>query len=159
MNTEWRFAVSCVMEGRPAALSDATQIDSQLAFQALNYGLSYSRHDDPERCGYISPSEARAVMKARGSDEPADAGGILQTFMRPMPVKPEGSREHWPINKAYGQESELAAWGLILGIERGWFSYDRAGFLHWSQAGRDRYHAAATGVLIDSVTGQSGFMF
>ena len=159
MDAAWRFAVDCVMQGRCAALADADHLEPRLVFQALNYGLSYSRHDDPKGSGYITTAEARTVMEAWDSAAPAEAGPILTGFMRPMSVKPEGRAVHWPINRGHDQTAELAAWGLILGIERGWFSYDRAGFLQWSQAGRDRYAAGDAAVVVDSITGQSAFAF
>ncbi len=159
MNPQWRFAIDCVTGGRVSALSDARHIDSDLIFQALNYGLSYSRHDDRRASGYITPAEARIVMAAWRSAPPTDAGAALLSFMQPMPVQPDRKAIHWPINRGLAQCSEGAAWGLILGIGRGWFSYDRAGFLHWSQAGRDRFAAGSGGVVIDSRTGQSALAF
>ena len=152
-------AIDCVTGGRVSALSTASDIDLDTICQALNYGLSYSRHDDPKRSGYITTAQTRAVLQARDSTAPAEAGSLIVTFMRPMSVRPEGQAIHWPINRGRDQSSKLAAWGLIVGIERGWFSYDRAGFLQWSQAGRDRYEAGDSSVIVDSLTGQSAFAF
>lgn len=155
----WRFAVDCVTEGRLAALSEAAEIGLVMVCQALNYGLSYTHHGDRRRSGYVTPKDARAVLKTRGSVEPVDPGAVLAAFMQPSSCKPEGQREHWPINTAYDGSRELAVWGLILGIERGWFAYDRSGFLQWSEAGRDRYAARGSAIVVDSRTGQSGFAF
>lgn len=155
----YRFAIDCVTGGRVSALSTAPEIETRTVCQALNYGLSYSRHDDRKASGYIRPAEARAVLQARGCAEPPEAGQPHRVFMQPQPVKPEGRKEHWPINAAYNVPSAAAVWGLILGIERGWFAYDRAGFLHWTPAGRDRFAAADSPVVVDSATGQAAFAF
>ena len=158
MNTEYRFAIRCVTEGRASALSSA-DLDTETACSALHYGLLYSRHDDSKASGYVSPAEARAILKGRQCAEPPEAVQPHSTFMHPHPVKPEGRKEHWPINAVYGTDRRLIVWGLIHGIERGWFAYDRAGFLYWTPAGRDRYAAGDSTTLIDSLTGQSAFAF
>lgn len=159
MNPEWRYAVDCVTGGRVSALSEAAAIDPDLIFQALDYGLSYSRHNDRKASGHITTAEARAVMAAWDSRGPPDAGGSLLAFMQPMSVKPDRQALHWPINRGRIQSCEAATWGLIAGIERGWFRYDRAGYLQWSPAGRDRYAAGSSGVVVNSATGQAAFAF
>ena len=159
MDPQWRFAIDCVTEGRVAALSGAADLEFTMICQALNYGLSYTHHADRRRSGYISIKEARAVLTAHGSTAPANAGDVLAAFMPPSPCRPEGQREHWPINMAFQQSRELAVWGLILGIERGWFAYDRSGFLQWSGPGRDRHAAGGSMIVVDRVTGQGGFAF
>lgn len=158
MNALWQFATGCVTQGRLDALAKAAEVDLTMVCQALNYGLSYTHHTDRRRSGHITPQQVRAVLKSRGSGEPNDPAVTPGEFSEPRPCKPEGSREHWPINMPYGHPRERAVWGLILGIERGWFAYDRGGYLQWSQAGRDRY-ASGGAVIVDSRTGQSAFNF
>ena len=159
MNALWRTAVDYVTEGRVSALSGDLDIELPMVCQALNYGLSYTHHTDRRRSGYIGTKDARAVLAARRSVEPPEASAVLAAFIQPRSCKPEGQREQWPINMAYPLSRELAVWGLILGIERGWFAYDRQGYLQWSQAGRDRYAAGNSPIVFNSVTGQSGFAF
>src|SRR3546814_3285974 len=67
-----------------------------------------------------------------GATEPDDIGAMLRAFSKPMICRQENGREHWPING--GPDcAEDEAWGIILGIERGWFRHDRAGFLQRSE--------------------------
>lgn len=49
-------------------------------------------------------------------------------------------------------------WGFILGIEDGWFRYDRVGFLQWSALGRKRYAAGDSNTYIEA-SGQAAFAF
>lgn len=42
--------------------------------------------------------------------------------------------------------AETVAWGMIFGIEDGWFRHDRAGFFQWSDLGRERYAAGDIGL-------------
>ena len=158
MNELWRYALDCVTEGRAADLVEAEGIDLSMVSQALHYGLTCTHHADRKRSGYIGTKDARAVLAARGSVEP-EVAAALAAFSQPHPCKPEGQREKWPINRTYPLLREHAVWGLILGIERGWFVYDRAGYLEWSSVGRDRYAAGDSAIVVDSVTGQSGFAF
>src|SRR3546814_12218468 len=80
-----------------------------------------------------------------GATEPDDIGAMLRAFSKPMICRQENGREHWPING--GPDcAEDEAWGIILGIERGRFRHDRAGFLQWSELGRERSAA------VDSAT-------
>lgn len=159
MDQQWRFAVDCVTEGRCTALADAEDLTPRMVFAALDYGLRYTHHADRLRSGYIGPRDARSVLAAWGSDEPDDPADLLHGFWQPRPCKPDGRREDWPINSGRDLCPELAIWGLILGIERGWFAYNRSGYLNWSPAGRDRYAAGSSGVVVDSITGQAAFAF
>lgn len=154
----WHFATDCVTQGRLPDLADADHVDLVMVCQALNYGLSYTHHADRKRSGYITPQQARAVLKTRGSAEPNDPPIRPTDFSQPHLCKPDHSAAHWPINTPYQYPRERAVWGLILGIERGWFAYDRGGFLQWSEAGRDRYASGGT-VTVNSRTGQSAFDF
>lgn len=155
----YRAAIGYVTEGRASALSDAADLDTDTVCAALHYALLYSRHDDPKASGYISPAEARAVLKARDCPEPPEAAQLHRVFSQPSMVKPEGSKAHWPINAVYRTGRSAIVWGLILGIERGAFAYDRSGFLQWRPAGRDRFAAGDSSVLVEAATGQAAFAF
>lgn len=154
----WHYATDCVTRGRLSELAGANELELVMVCQALNYGLSYSHHTDARRSGYITPQQARAVLKARGSAEPDSPATLLTGFSKPVICKPDGSKAYWPINTPYQYPRERAVWGLIVGIERGWFAYDRSGFLQWSERGRDCY-ASGGAVVVDSRTGQAGFNF
>lgn len=126
---------------------------------AVAYGLDYSsHHEGRKRNGHITTAEAREIMRAIGVDEPTDANAILREFMRPTACKSDGSAERWPINHAGAEARQDRAWGRIIGIERGWFGYDRAGFLQWTPAGRDRYDVGDAPTFVEA-TGQGGFAF
>src|SRR3546814_3600454 len=75
-----------------------------------------------------------------GATEPTDRAALLRSFSAPSPCQQERGAEHWPIN-LHGPCAEDKAWSFIIGIEDGWFSYDRSGHLQWSPMGRDRYAA------------------
>ena len=71
-------------------------------------------------------------MTAIGSDEPAERLGLLLGFAAPQVCRSEKGVERWPINSEPDLASAFKAWGLIVGIESGWFTHDRSGFLCWT---------------------------
>lgn len=155
----YRAAIRCVTEGRVSDLHDRAAYDTDTACAALHYALLYSHHEDRKASGYVSPAEARATLKAHECPEPPEAAQLHRVFMTPSMVKPEGSKAHWPINAAYPTPRSTVVWGLIVGIERGAFAYDRSGFLHWTDTGRDRFAAGDSPVLVEAATGQVAFAF
>lgn len=157
-HNEWREAVELATSGKVSELAVREDFAPKTVFGALCYALQYSHHSDKTAKGYITPAQARAVLYALGADEPEAAENLL-SFMEPHWVKPEGKARYWPINGGHDQAAANKAWGMVHGIERGWFAYDRAGFLHWSEAGRDRYAAGTAHVVIESATGQVAFAF
>jgi len=156
----WWHAVDLVSAGKWRELLETRQFttDADIA-GAVAYGLDYSPHDAERGSGYISTAEAREIMRAIGSAEPEDRGAILRGFAKPTPCKQDSGKEHWPINSGRDSDAEGRAWGRILGIEAGWFRHDRAGFLAWTQHGRDRYAAGDAATYTDSATGQAAFAF
>ena len=93
-----------------------------------------------------------------GAEEPTDAPAILREFMQPMVCKSDREAERWPINHSGAAGRTDRAWGRIIGIDRGWFGYDRSGFLQWTPAGRDRYEAGDAPTFVEA-TGQAAFTF
>src|SRR3546814_3564053 len=69
-------------------------------------------------------------MGEMGATEPTERAALLRSFSAPSPCQQERGAEHWPIN-LHGPCAEDKAWSFIIGIEDGWFSYDRSGHLQW----------------------------
>lgn len=152
----WWHAVDLVGAGQWRALLETRHFttDDDIA-RAVAYGLSYSHHEG-KRQGYLSIPEARAIMAAIDAPEAAERCGLL-AFSRPMPCQPGKAPAHWPINHPALPANDVA-WAMIHGIESGWFAHDRAGFLHWTDAGRDRYSAGEAETFV-TATGQGAFAF
>src|SRR3546814_20132021 len=92
-----------------------------------------------------------------GATEPTDRAALLRSFSAPSPCQQERGAEHWPIN-LHGPCAEDKAWSFIIGIEDGWFSYDRSGHLHWSPLAGNR-SAAANAAAFTEETGRPAFPF
>lgn len=153
----WWHAVDLMTAGLWRELLDTRQFttDHDIA-RAVSHALRYSHHEDRKAAGYIKTKDARAVMFAIGTKEPSDRTSTMLGFSKPSVCRQDKGQEHWPINTSnIGASAE--AWAMIHGIEDGNFKHDRAGFLQWTQLGRDRFEAG------DSVTfdhaGQGGFAF
>ena len=157
-NEQHRTAIDLVTTGKVLELIDRDDLNPRIVFGALCFGLWYSHHDDRKAKGYITTEQARAVLNAYGADEPDDHAANLLAFMEPSPCKQERGATHWPINRGPEQAAADQAWGMVQGIERGWFAYARAGFLHWSVAGRDRYAVGTADTFVEA-SGQSAFAF
>ena len=155
----WRYTVSFITDGRWHELSDhldETTPDDVMA--AVCYGLDYSPHDRKNPKGYLSTDDARRLMNAVGAWEPTDSKAVIRTLLAPSPCRQAGSKVHWPVNSGYATEPEDRAWSRVFGIEAGWLAYDRAGFLHWTEQGRDRFAAGDDQTFTES-SGQVAFAF
>ncbi len=155
----WWHAVDLVSSGHWPDLIETRHFttDAHIA-SAVSYGLSYSSHDVDHGAGYLTTKDARQLMSAIGAAEPADRIGTLLGFAVPQVCREEKGVERWPINTGPRRSSAVEAWGYIFGIEGGWFKHDRAGFLGWTQAGRDRYAAGAESTYTER-SGQGAFAF
>src|SRR3546814_915197 len=129
----WHHAVDLISAGKWRELL-ATQefTEPRNIFNAVVYGLRYSDHADRKASGHISTVEARQIMREMGATEPTDRAALLRSFSAPSPCQQERGSEHWPIN-LHGPCAEDKAWSFIIGIEDGWFSYDRSGHLQWDR--------------------------
>lgn len=156
----WWHAVDLVSSGHWRALLATSQFTTPGDIAAaVAYGLDYSSHEEGrKRNGHITTAEAREMMRAIGAEEPTDAPAILREFMQPMVCKSDREAERWPINHSGAAGRTDRAWGRIIGIDRGWFGYDRSGFLQWTPAGRDRYEAGDAPTFVEA-TGQAAFTF
>ncbi|WP_430442293.1 hypothetical protein [Shinella sp.] len=154
----WWHAVDLVTAGKWRELLATREFTApECIMNAVAYGCRYSHHEDRRAAGYITIAEARAVMREFGATEPAERGAIIRSFSAPSVCRQEKGAEHWPINTGR-QCAEDIAWGMIFGIEDGWFRYDRAGFLQWSELGRERYAAGDSATYMQA-SGQAAFAF
>lgn len=152
----WWHAVDLVSGGHWRELLETRRFTTEEDIaRAVAYGLSYSAHDG-KRQAYFSVCEARALLAAIDAPEPAARCGLL-AFSQPSPCQPGNAPAHWPINHP-ALPANNVAWALIHGIESGWFAHDRAGFLHWTEAGRDRFAAGEVSTFVSS-SGQGAFAF
>jgi len=154
----WWHAVDLVSAGKWRDLLATREFTERACIMnAVTFGCRYSRHDDKKAAGYITTAEAREIMREIGATEPGERGRAIRSFSAPSVCRQEKGAEHWPINTGR-QCAEDAAWGMIFGIEDGWFRYDRSGFLQWSELGRERYTAGES-VTYTQASGQTAFAF
>lgn len=154
----WWHAVDLISAGHWRALLETQRFTEPAhIMRAVAYGCRYSHHEDRKGAGYINTAQARAIMHDMGTTAPEDRSFLLRAFMPPMACSQDSGSEFWPIN--HGRMcAEDEAWAMIVGIEDGWFKYDRAGFLQWSPYGRDRYGAGESATYTET-SGQAAFAF
>jgi len=156
----WWHAVDLVSAGmwRELIATRRFTTDTDIA-SAVAYGLDYSPCEGA-RHGYLATKEAREIMRAIEAVEPADRRAAIRLAIdTPQSCRGEKGCERWPINARRNIDPELRAWARIIGIEIGWFAYDRSGVLQWSPTGRDRHGAADATTFVESATGQAAFDF
>lgn len=154
----WWHAVDLVSAGKWRELL-ATQEFTEPAciMQAVAFGCRYSHHAEKKAAGYITTAEAREIMREIGASEPGERSALVRSFSAPRVCRQDKGTDHWPINVGR-QCAEDVAWGFIVGIEDGWFRYDRSGFLQWSEHGRERYAAGASAIYTQAC-GQTALAF
>ncbi|MFC3216482.1 MULTISPECIES: hypothetical protein [Sphingomonadaceae] len=154
----WWHAVDLISAGKWRELLETQDFtESGCIMRAVAYGCRYSDHEDKKAAGHINTAEARAIMREMGATEPDDRSAIIRAFSQPTICRQDNGSEHWPINSGPDCAEDLA-WGFIIGVEDGWFSRDRSGYLQWSQLGRDRYAAGDSASFTES-SGQAAFAF
>ena len=155
---QWHHAVDlvCAYQWRQLIETRDLTTDDSIA-GAVGFGLDHSDYRS-SRKGYLTTTEARAIMAAIGEDEPTDATALLRIFAAPVLSSQGENKKGWPINTRFDAGSSPRAWGRIIGIEYGWFDYDRAGFLQWAETGRARY-AAGDATTYTEASGQAAFAF
>ena len=156
---QWHHAVDLVSAGHWRNLLATAEFTTPEAIAgAVAFSLTYAdRQGEKKGKAAITTTDAREVMGQIGSAEPPDRVAILRSFMKPLSCKQDNGKIAWPIN--CGRiEGDAEAWGLILGIEAGWFAYTRDGFLRWTEAGRDRY-SAGDSISYTEASGQAAFAF
>ncbi|ALR23157.1 hypothetical protein [Sphingobium baderi] len=154
----WWHAVDLISAGKWRELLDTQDFtEPRCIMRAVAYGCRYSHHEDKKAAGYITTAEAREIMREVGATEPDERSAAILAFSAPSPCRQDTGSEHWPIN--HGRLcAEDVAWGMIHGIEDGWFRHDRSGHLQWSELGRERY-AAGDSAIYTEASGQAAFAF
>lgn len=156
-NFQWFHAIDPVCAGRWRELLETAEFTTPRdIFNAVVFGLQSSHHSGARK-GYLTVAEARAIMEELGASEPDSRSAALLELDEPMPCRLDDKAMRWPIN-GKASSPEDTAWSAIIGIEEGWFEYDRAGFLNWSEKGRDRYAAGDASIYVEA-TGQAAFAF
>lgn len=154
----WWHAVDLVSTGKWRELLATQEFTEPVCIMnAVAYGCRYSHYEDKKASGYITTAEAREIMREVGATEPDERGAIIRAFSAPMVCSQDKGSEHWPINTGR-LCAEDVGWGMILGIEDGWFRYDRSGHLQWSELSRERY-AAGESMTYTEASGQTAFAF
>ncbi|WP_322886956.1 hypothetical protein [Sinorhizobium medicae] len=154
----WWHAVDLIMAGNwRELLATRAFTEPHCIMQAVAFGCRYSHHEDKKASGYISIADARKVMHAVGAKEPGERSATIRAFSNPSLCRQEKGAEQWPINSGR-LSAETVAWGMIFGIEDGWFRHDRAGFLQWSELRRERYAAGDSASYVQA-SGQAAFAF
>ena len=155
----WWHACDLICAGQwRALLETAGYTTPGDVFRAVATGLRYSPdRGTGKRQGHLSIADARTIMDELGASEPDDRAAIIRDLLEPSPCRSDDKAVFWPINGS-ASSSEDDAWTFILGIEDGWFEYDRSGHLQWSELGRNR-HAAGTKQTYVEASGQAAFAF
>ena len=155
----WRYTLDFVLTGRWRELLDRLDTTTpQLLEGAVCFGLDYSPHEAKHGKGYLTTADARRIMTALALWEPTDQQAVIRALHAPSPCRQESGKVHWPINSAHSMEPGDRAWSRIFGIEAGWMQHDRAGFLAWTELGRNRYAAGESPFFAES-SGQTAFAF
>lgn len=155
-NAQWWHAVDLVSSGHWRELIETRQFTTpDLIAGAIVYALNH-RGDDGAR---LTTKNAREMLAAIGFAEPAAKVAHLCSVLSGPLYETHSSGQSWFVRCAIGSGSGDRAWGLVLGLEAGWFAYDRAGFLCWSEMGRDSFAAGPADTFTERATGQLAFAF
>lgn len=155
----WWHAVDLITAGHWRDLLETLRFTEPAnVMRAVAYGCRYSYHEDKKAAGYIDTVAARTIMREMGAIEPQDCSAILRGFMQPIATHPDSGSEYWAINQGHNMPAERVAWGMIFGLEDGWFTHDRSGHLQWSAYGRDRFEAGESAIYTEA-SGQAAFAF
>jgi len=156
----WWHAVDLVSSGHWRDLLETRQFTTDEAIaEAVTYGLDYSPYEGERRYGHISVAEARTIMGEIGCAEPAERLCVLRRLAAPSACSSEKGKVRWPVNSGTDLDTPSRAWSRIFGIEAGWLKHDAAGFLQWTELGRDAYAAADDMTFTEQKTGQGAFAF
>lgn len=153
---QWWHAVDLVSSGHWRELIQTQQFTTpELIANAIVYGLD---HRCDEGRG-ITTADARVMMAALGFAQPDAAAAHLASALEAPRHENTSTGKSWSVRCIHGTASPDRAWSRILGLELGWFAYERAGFICWTQKGRDRFAAGPGDTFTESATGQIAFAF
>jgi hypothetical protein len=150
--------VDLICEGLVGELIETQHFtDPASIFRAVVYGCRHSHHESRAGKGYITIGQARHIMRELGACEPDDRAVIIRQFSAPSLCRQDSGSEFWPIN--IGPESSLKSrLGLSSTAQKTVGLPDRAGFLQWTQLGRDRF-TAGPATSYTEASGQAAFAF
>ena len=138
----WWHAVDLVSAGRWRELLETARFtETRCIMRAVSFGLGYKGGAKKGKDGF-GIRDAREIMAWLNVPEPRGRADLLAAFMAPSPCKQDRGAVIWPVN-ACGVTAEDEAWGMIAGLEEGWFTYGRGGFLQWSEAGQAEWQQAS----------------
>lgn len=153
---QWWHAVDLVSSGHWRELIETRQFTTPaLIASAVVYGLDHRSEDG----GRLTTKDARVMMAAIGFAEPADKIAHLCSVLSAPRYETHSNGKSWSVRCIHGSAADARAWGRVLGLEAGWFVYDRAGFLCWSEKGRDHFANGPADTFTESATGQIAFAF
>lgn len=154
---QWWHAVDLVSAGHWRELMETAEFTRrECMFRAAGFALRSERKGDSGNRQTLR--EARGLLAWLGSQEPENRAASIRVMAAPSAFSDAGAMR-CPINSG-GREvsSEAEAWATIHGIEDGWMTYDRRGYLQWSELGQKRY-AVDSGESFTEKDGQRAFAF
>lgn len=154
----WWHAVDLACSGHWRELIETAEFtapDCMLRAVGLALGSLGRKSDSNNRQAL---REARGLLAWLGSKEPECRSASIRVMDRPSPFH-DGEGTRCPINSRCADRPYAAeAWAFIHGIEDGWMTYDRRGYLQWSELGQIRYFAG-DGESFKEKSGQHAFAF
>ena len=146
-DVKWWHAVDLITTGHWRDLLDTARFtEDRCIVQAVGHGLRYRKNDKTKKKDEeFQTRDAREVMERLGLREPPDKSGLIASFMAPNLCRTDGGSEHWAINRGHSTTGEAEAWGIVIGMEEGWFGRVSGGFLQWTKAGRAQYPSRGAG--------------
>jgi hypothetical protein len=152
---QWWHAVDLISAGLWRELIQTQHFTTPaLIAQAVAFGLDHRSETRPG----MTTADARVVMLALDFAEPDAVAHLCEVMEKPQ-LHTHSNGKSWSVRANHGTRGAAKTWGLILGLELGWFVYDRSGFLAWTQKGRDRFEAGNADTFTESATGQIAFAF
>jgi hypothetical protein len=122
----WWHAVDLVSKGRWQDLLETRRFTTDHDIvRAVVFGLDYSK---------IRTGDARRMLTVLRVPE-RHRRDTLRVLDKPIQVKPDKEAAYWPINQRGQADPGVVAWGRVYGIESGWFTASRRGYLQWSPSG------------------------
>jgi len=101
----------------------------------VSYGLSYPGNAGKGR-GAITTCEARKILAAVCLEETVGGARPKDCLQPPRPCAGEpGAKARWPVNTRLSLNAGGSVWALVRGLEAGWLTYDRNGYIVWSPRG------------------------
>lgn len=155
----WWHAVDLVGAGHWRELRETAEFTTpKYMFQAAAFALrSLGEKNRADKRNRKTLREVRALLAWLDSEEPENRSASIRVLAKPSTFH-DGEANRCPVNSGAKANSEAEAWAFVHGIEDGWMTYDRGGYVQWSELGQMRYSAKDGGGFTEN-TGQSAFAF